>query len=145
MRTFTQPATTLPTGLMATTLRRRPTVKLVRATDETPQVRYNEHMHLIWINGNCKLDTSCNVLQLLSGMAQKHLRQHDALRVVFDLGKINQSAIKSLMSFFNFLKNQERKGKDIVINWLSPWEEDLYLLAFDLSELYGLKVEIRPY
>jgi hypothetical protein len=145
MKAPSQPTIAQSSGFLSTTLRKQPIVKVIRNSEKSPKIRYNEHMHLIWISGDCVGDSTCHSLINVTTLVKDHLTKHLALRVVFDLGKINRYATTALMNFFNLLKKYDRDGKEIIINWISPWEEDLYLLAFDLSELYGLKVEIRPY
>ena len=132
-----------PSPLVLTKPQRR---RQIKATLKTPQVRYHQSANLLWLSGNSTEQGKSETWSEINEIMEEHLERNEKLNMVLDLRKINHQSIIALMHAFNNLKNGFRNGKDIIVTWMiSLVNDEMMELAFEMSALYGIKIEIRPY
>ncbi len=119
----------------------------IEKTDRTPKIYFNKHKGIIKITGRAMPENARLFFGPLLQWIEKYIKTpKDKTYIHLDLEYFNSSTSKLIIQMLNPLKEIEKKGKELIIEWYYMEEDDDILdSGKTFEELSGLKFKYISY
>ncbi len=113
----------------------------------TPTVKFSANSGECIISGESYPEEAASFYKKLSSWIEDYLNVNEGIKLDFRLSYFNTSSSRGILDMLFILKEKERKGKSIEINWYfsDPDDNEVLLEAEDFMDDTGLKFNMIQY